>query len=575
MFKTYSILVLFLCTSLLLRGQIHKWEEPLFMNFHLGGDSRSDIDLDSSGNIYLIGLFDEEVSILDTTLSSDEDNGVFIAKFDINHNLIWANVIAEAKESTAILTRVISHVSLEIDQSNNIIANITYRDSTYINDQFYDVIQSEAFPQDVALLKISNSGEVEDIYNFKGSCSNLISDYKRVNDNLYIHFGIRRDNLDTASTCSCILNNDTTIYLEESKAYFGQLDMNSGQVNWIKPYKTSNNSVGTGRIMITNSKVYLSGAILSSSDLIFDSDTLNIPNIYTCYGYLIQTDLQGNYQWARYFATKGWDSYIYPQDFILNTDNDIIITSNVRTQSVLNQVFFDNVPTLIGSTNNDENFFIINYDSLGNIKWYDISSSSGYDAINSINFDSHKNIYLTGRFNDELIFGMDTLLPYSFSDDILILSYDQMGNKRWAKKAGSFGNDVGIEILVDSLDNLHILGTVSNTATFGNYETTPLEPNFFLGKMTLNEPLNNINYTPKQFNTSLYPNPNSGICTIYTEEEDIQQINIYNSLGQLTQTFKYTNFTNTISISQLKPGIYIVELISKSGKQVTQKLIVE
>jgi len=110
MIKYIVIVIFFHLFVSNLTGQVHQWEEPFFMDFHIGGDSRSDMQIDNEGNVYLIALFEEEVSLLDTTLYSIKENGVFVAKFDINHNLNWAKVIVDAKSSTPMFTRVISKV---------------------------------------------------------------------------------------------------------------------------------------------------------------------------------------------------------------------------------------------------------------------------------------------------------------------------------------------------------------------------------------------------------------------------------------------------------------------------------
>lgn len=59
---------------------------------------------------------------------------------------------------------------------------------------------------------------------------------------------------------------------------------------------------------------------------------------------------------------------------------------------------------------------------------------------------------------------------------------------------------------------------------------------------------------------SIYPNPAKSIVTIQTDEV-IEQIQIFNSLGELVQTEKQTSF----SIEQLPSGVYIIQLQTVQG----------
>lgn len=59
---------------------------------------------------------------------------------------------------------------------------------------------------------------------------------------------------------------------------------------------------------------------------------------------------------------------------------------------------------------------------------------------------------------------------------------------------------------------------------------------------------------------SFYPNPAQSIVTVQTDEV-IEQIQIFNSLGELVQTEKQTSF----SIEQLPSGFYIIQLQTVQG----------
>ena len=148
------IIISLVCSFLPVCGQEHQWNEPLFINVNLGGSIRYDMEIDNDGNTYLIALFEDEVTILDTTLYTTKDDGVFLAKFDANHSLLWAKVIAEAKGVTPNIDRVLGRLAIEIDNViNDIYISIGYGDSILLENQMFIVDQSQTYYQDIIILK--------------------------------------------------------------------------------------------------------------------------------------------------------------------------------------------------------------------------------------------------------------------------------------------------------------------------------------------------------------------------------------------------------------------------------------
>jgi len=83
----------------------------------------------------------------------------------------------------------------------------------------------------------------------------------------------------------------------------------------------------------------------------------------------------------------------------------------------------------------------------------------------------------------------------------------------------------------------------------------------------------NLNIETVTFESSiLYPNPNNGNFRINNLQSGI--IEVYDVLGQLV--FTKSNVQSETEIkSELKKGIYLVEIINEDGKTVTQKMVVE
>jgi len=70
----------------------------------------------------------------------------------------------------------------------------------------------------------------------------------------------------------------------------------------------------------------------------------------------------------------------------------------------------------------------------------------------------------------------------------------------------------------------------------------------------------------------IFPNPTNGIFRISIEEEELKSIRIYSMMGVLITEFSHTN---TVDLSHLEGGIYLIELISKDDERFVRRIIKE
>lgn len=74
---------------------------------------------------------------------------------------------------------------------------------------------------------------------------------------------------------------------------------------------------------------------------------------------------------------------------------------------------------------------------------------------------------------------------------------------------------------------------------------------------------------------SVFPNPSSGIITIVNRDIAIQQLSMYNTLGQVVHKTTMTNEMKTIDLTSLGTGVYFLQSISQEGKLSTQRIIIK
>lgn len=77
--------------------------------------------------------------------------------------------------------------------------------------------------------------------------------------------------------------------------------------------------------------------------------------------------------------------------------------------------------------------FIAKYDAAGNELWVRSFGNVGEEHVNDIACDGNGNIYLTGTYNNNIVFGGDSLLSSNFQYSMFLIKYDSSGNEIWGK----------------------------------------------------------------------------------------------------------------------------------------------
>ncbi|MBP6128030.1 T9SS type A sorting domain-containing protein, partial [Flavobacterium sp.] len=110
---------------------------------------------------------------------------------------------------------------------------------------------------------------------------------------------------------------------------------------------------------------------------------------------------------------------------------------------------------------------------------------------------------------------------------------------------------------------------VNNNSVFNGGGTT----DFFIAKFATQacQPLNSESFV--ETNIAIYPNPVQNILTVPVKENTKYQL--YTITGVLVKEGSVTTAENTISISELSSGCYVLKLQSESNKIETVKVIKE
>lgn len=173
---------------------------------------------------------------------------------------------------------------------------------------------------------------------------------------------------------------------------------------------------------------------------------------------VVKLNAQGNFVWAKQFGGSSSD-----QGLGISVDQS---GNSYVTGYFQDGASFGNV-TLTGQGQ----AFVLKLDSGGNVLWAVQAGGDSSDVGFGVAVDTLGNSYVTGYFNLSANFE-GTTLTSNGSGDVFVMKLDSSGSLVWVTQAGGTGFDQSRDIVVDSLGNSYVIGSFSDTATFGNIAIT-------------------------------------------------------------------------------------------------------
>lgn len=180
--------------------------------------------------------------------------------------------------------------------------------------------------------------------------------------------------------------------------------------------------------------------------------------------FVSKLDTAGNFVWAKKLGSASNKDEAYG----IALDS----AGNVYTTGVFN----------LGAPSIVEYAFVSKLNSLGALVWTsNIVNNGNAKSANAITLDALGNIYTTGYFKGNCLFGNTLLQSNTNSEDIFVTKLDNFGNTVWAKaivsSQGSSGDAAGNAIVTDANNNVYVAGHFMNTTDFdpgaGNFTLVP------------------------------------------------------------------------------------------------------
>jgi len=453
------------------------------------------IAVDASGNSYVTGIFSNSATFGSTTLISNGDYDIFIAKLDSSGDWEWAKNAGGTGGDWGY------GIAVDTD-GNSYVTGIFYSATA----AFGDITLESSGGVDIFVAKLDSSGDWEWANKAGGTDDDWVNGIAvDASGNSYVtgFFDI-----------SATFGYTTLINSGGYDIFVAKLD-SSGN-NWLMATKAGENInyYGNGIAVDADGNSYVTGYFEGSST--FCSTVLTSSGYYDIF--VAKLDSSGNWEWAKKAGGTNYDfsysiavdtsgsCYITGEFFDYATFGDIILTSNGSYDIFIAKLdsngnwlwakkaggsspdfgngiavdasgnsyvtgYFGGTTATFGSTtlttNGGYDIFVAKLDSNGNWVWAKNAGGGSPDFGYGIAVDASGNSYVTGYFQSPNAYFDSTTLTNSGSDDIFVAKLDSNGNWVWANKAGANKGDYGYSIAVDASGNSYVTGYFDTSATFG------------------------------------------------------------------------------------------------------------
>jgi hypothetical protein len=410
------------------------------------------VAVDSSGNVYLTGLFCGSAWFGNILLISEGSDDVFVAK--LNSNGEWQWVVRAGGTNSELGNGV------AVDNNGNVIITGRFRESV----SFGPFTLTSVGECDVFVAKLNCNGDWLWAVSAGGSSyDNGIGVALDASGGIYIigYF----EGIATFGSTMLTSEGDWDVFVAKLNS--------DGVWQWAKSAGGSGYDEGrdiavdsSGNVIITgNFHVSASFGPFTLTSVAESSDV-----------FVAKLNCNGDWLWA---VSAGGSSYDNGIGVALDASGGIYIIG-----------YFEGIATF-GSTmltsEGDWDVFVAKLNSDGVWQWAKSAGGSGYDEGRDIAVDSSGNVIITGNFHVSASFGPFTLTSVAESSDVFVAKLNCIGDWLWAVSAGGSSGDHGSGVAMDSGGKVYVTGSFQCTATFGSATITSAgSSDVFVAKLNCN-----------------------------------------------------------------------------------------
>jgi hypothetical protein len=389
---------------------VTQWVKSPENDSGVGSDEPSDLALDSSNNIYVVGRTSSEILDFGNGVIINRDNymNFFVVKYDSSGVAQWA----KSSENGSGTGNDYGE-SISIDSLGNIyVAGTTTSSLDFGNS----VTLSNNGSSEFFVVKYDSSGVAQWAKSLENTSGNSGEQSQSVSTdslgNVYV----------SGNTWSTILDfgNSVTLSNTDGGDFFVVKYDSSGVAQWAK--SSENGSVvvpysGASSLVDSLGNVYVGGHTTSSLDF---GNSVVISNDGDYDFFVVKYDSSGVAQWAKSSENGSGTNEDRLYALFVKSNGELFISGT--SDSDLN---FGNGVNIV--TNNSSDFFVVKYDSSGVAQWSkspENTSGGNYDYVNNLFVDSSNSIFGVGYSGYSSDFGNGVMISYDGQSDFFVVKYN-------------------------------------------------------------------------------------------------------------------------------------------------------
>ena len=256
----------------------------------------------------------------------------------------------------------------------------------------------------------------------------------------------------------------------------------SGEYIWGKVFGGTDGDVPYGIDVDSNGNVFVVGTYAGTVDFDPGAGTTSRTSRGNDDNFVIKLTTDGNFAWVKEFGGANEER---ATAVVLDSNNNILITGLYNGNVDFNPAPLE-TNTVAGGV---IDVFVLKLDPNGGYLWAKGLGGSSADYGEGIAVDSNNNVYVTGRYTGNVDFDPGagiTTIAGSATNGAFILKLNGDGTFGFARGFDGTGQDVGLEIEVDSSGNILTAGQFQSTVDFdpgagtANLTTSPSSAIFLL-----------------------------------------------------------------------------------------------
>ena len=446
----------------------------------------------------------------------------WVLKFDSSGNIEWQKTIGGDQDDNLTDAK-------QTPDGGYIL--VGYSDSNISGDK----TENSQGLYDYWIVKLDETGNISWQNTIGGDSKDILKSVELTTDGGYLIGG----------TSSSSLSGDRTVYNNDTSDFWVLKLDEEGNILFQKAYSFLTGAINGGALRLTDDGGYVIGTTTGGG-------SIGTEDKYA----IMKIKANGYEEWEKYYGGDGWEVFT---NLILTSDGGYMVIG-----------FSDSDAS--GDKTDDSkggpDYWILKLDNNGDIEWQKTIGGDDADAPYGIMETSDGGYFISG-YSYSNISGDKTENNNGITD-YWILKLNSVGIIEWQNSiGGSYGQrfprallnpDGSYTIIGDSTSN--ISGDKTENSRGGN--------DFWIikhaGTLGLEE-------NPFTTAISLYPNPAKNTLHLNTQDQTINQVNIYTMTGSRVMQLDINTVSPTVDVSSLASGVYYIQLYS--GKNVALKKFVK